>query len=232
MENRKRTMLIRERIGGSSDVGEQLELQRPDQLPEMRQDCSPSMSAISGVITGVRIINPGAQSRRSRTNARLNSTTGVLLLPSIGQSRYPFRGVKLNRADVEWLLASHESGQGPIEWTPDVRYKAHLGIGSAGCRSAQGAPGWIAARVYAWRAQLGGMVTCDRCAARGSRGAPGRCRSAGSAPGGCRSLRCAPGGCRSAGCAPGGCRTSAVRTWRVPISAVRTWRVPTSAVRI
>ncbi|GAC1391945.1 MAG: hypothetical protein NVS4B11_33480 [Ktedonobacteraceae bacterium] len=35
---------------------------------------------------------------------------------------YQFRGVKLNRADVEWLLAQHENGRGPV----DVRDLAQL----------------------------------------------------------------------------------------------------------
>ncbi len=29
---------------------------------------------------------------------------------------YQFSGVKLNRADVEWLLAQHENGRGPVDW--------------------------------------------------------------------------------------------------------------------
>ncbi len=29
---------------------------------------------------------------------------------------YKFRGVKLNCADVEWLLANHENGHGPVDW--------------------------------------------------------------------------------------------------------------------
>src|SRR5262249_54340451 len=31
-------------------------------------------------------------------------------------SAYPFEGVALDRADVEWLLATHENGRGPIDW--------------------------------------------------------------------------------------------------------------------
>jgi hypothetical protein len=29
---------------------------------------------------------------------------------------FPFKDIKLYRADVEWLLATHEDGQGPINW--------------------------------------------------------------------------------------------------------------------
>jgi uncharacterized protein YjbI with pentapeptide repeats len=28
---------------------------------------------------------------------------------------YPFKGVRLNRADIEWLLATHEDGRGPVD---------------------------------------------------------------------------------------------------------------------
>ncbi len=29
---------------------------------------------------------------------------------------YSFKGMRLNRADVEWLLATHDAGQGPVDW--------------------------------------------------------------------------------------------------------------------
>lgn len=38
------------------------------------------------------------------------------IVPDIKKGMYPFRGVKLSRADVEWLLATHENGRGPIDW--------------------------------------------------------------------------------------------------------------------
>ncbi|SRR5258708_32250552 len=38
------------------------------------------------------------------------------ITPDIAQGIYPFQGIKLNRADIEWLLATHENGCGPIEW--------------------------------------------------------------------------------------------------------------------
>src|SRR5690242_16210568 len=40
------------------------------------------------------------------------------ILPDIKQGIYPFKGVRLSRADVEWLLATHESGSmlGPVDW--------------------------------------------------------------------------------------------------------------------
>jgi hypothetical protein len=34
-----------------------------------------------------------------------------LITPNIEQGIYPFKEVKLSRADVEWLLATHENGR-------------------------------------------------------------------------------------------------------------------------
>lgn len=39
--------------------------------------------------------------------------------PDIEHGIYPFKGVKLNRADVEWLLATHENGRGPVDWSDE-----------------------------------------------------------------------------------------------------------------
>src|SRR5260221_13048874 len=38
------------------------------------------------------------------------------ITPNIGQDVYPFKGVVLARADVEWLLATHDGGRGPAGW--------------------------------------------------------------------------------------------------------------------
>lgn len=37
-------------------------------------------------------------------------------LPDIKQGVYPLKGEKLDRADVEWLLANHDAGSGPVDW--------------------------------------------------------------------------------------------------------------------
>src|SRR6266851_4054604 len=37
------------------------------------------------------------------------------LVPDIEKGIYPFKGMKLDRADVEWLLATHEGG--PVNWS-------------------------------------------------------------------------------------------------------------------
>lgn len=39
------------------------------------------------------------------------------IVPDIEKGIYPFKDVKLSRADVEWLLTTHENGHGPVDWT-------------------------------------------------------------------------------------------------------------------
>jgi uncharacterized protein YjbI with pentapeptide repeats len=39
-----------------------------------------------------------------------------VIMPDIQQGIYPFKGIKLNRTDVEWLLATHKGGQEPLDW--------------------------------------------------------------------------------------------------------------------
>lgn len=41
--------------------------------------------------------------------------------------RYPFKDVPLNRADVEWLLATHEDGRGPVDWN-DLSQRNRWGL--------------------------------------------------------------------------------------------------------
>jgi hypothetical protein len=38
------------------------------------------------------------------------------IVPDIQRGIYPFKNIKLGRADIEWLLATHDDGRGPIEW--------------------------------------------------------------------------------------------------------------------
>lgn len=40
---------------------------------------------------------------------------------------YPFRNIKLSRADVEWLLATHEDGRGPVDCS-DESQRERVGI--------------------------------------------------------------------------------------------------------
>jgi uncharacterized protein YjbI with pentapeptide repeats len=48
-------------------------------------------------------------------------------VPDIEKGIYPFKGMKLNRADVEWLLATHEHGRGPVDWS-DESQKGRIGL--------------------------------------------------------------------------------------------------------
>lgn len=41
------------------------------------------------------------------------------IVPDIEKGIYPFRDIKLSRADVEWLLVTHESGRGPVDWSDE-----------------------------------------------------------------------------------------------------------------
>ena len=47
--------------------------------------------------------------------------------PDIEHGIYPFKDVELNRADIEWLLATHENGRGPVDWN-DERQRKREGL--------------------------------------------------------------------------------------------------------
>src|SRR5207248_6491811 len=52
--------------------------------------------------------------------------------PNLEQGIYPFKDIKLNRADVEWLLATHENGRGPVDWEdPNQRGRKGLDLRGA-----------------------------------------------------------------------------------------------------
>ena len=48
-------------------------------------------------------------------------------LPDIKKGVYPFKNVRLSRADIEWLLVTHEEGRGPVEWD-DTRQRMRRGL--------------------------------------------------------------------------------------------------------
>lgn len=55
---------------------------------------------------------------------RQNTLTACLATqPDIKQGIYPFKGVRLTRADVEWLLVNHENGLGPVDWNDEQQRK-------------------------------------------------------------------------------------------------------------
>ncbi len=43
--------------------------------------------------------------------------------PDSVRGTYPFKNIKLDRADVEWLLATHEHGRGPIDWSDEHQHE-------------------------------------------------------------------------------------------------------------
>ena len=51
----------------------------------------------------------------------------LMIVPDIQRGIYPFINVPLTRADVEWLLATHEHGLGPIDWN-DTTQRERYGI--------------------------------------------------------------------------------------------------------
>jgi hypothetical protein len=59
--------------------------------------------------------------------------------PDTNSSIYPFRdvngGIKLMRADLEWLIATHESGgmRGPVDWG-DKKQRRRLGLDLRGAQ--------------------------------------------------------------------------------------------------
>ncbi len=60
------------------------------------------------------------------------------IVPDIQRDIYPFKGMKLSRADIEWLLATHENGCGPIDWSDtNQQERRGLDVRGADLRGAQ-----------------------------------------------------------------------------------------------
>lgn len=49
------------------------------------------------------------------------------VVPNLASATFPFRGIALARADVEWLLATHEEHRGPVDWE-DVAQRQRVGL--------------------------------------------------------------------------------------------------------
>ncbi len=49
------------------------------------------------------------------------------ITPDVRQGIYPFKDIKLNRADMEWLLATHENGRGPVDYS-DASQRLRVGL--------------------------------------------------------------------------------------------------------
>ncbi|HLX58011.1 MAG TPA: pentapeptide repeat-containing protein [Ktedonobacteraceae bacterium] len=57
------------------------------------------------------------------------------ITPDPRQGAYPFKDIALSRADVEWLLATHENGRGPVDWSDESqRERAGLDLRGADLR--------------------------------------------------------------------------------------------------
>jgi len=57
-------------------------------------------------------------------------------IPDIKQGIYPFKDIKLTRADIEWLLANHENGRGPVDWVDEQqRERSGLDLRGANLRN-------------------------------------------------------------------------------------------------
>jgi uncharacterized protein YjbI with pentapeptide repeats len=73
------------------------------------------------------------------------------ITPDIEKRIYPFKDMKLSRADIEWLLATHESGGkiGPVEWSDESqRERQGLDLRGANLRRLN-LSGLPLARIYA-----------------------------------------------------------------------------------
>ena len=53
--------------------------------------------------------------------------TCLSIIPDLDQGIYPFKDMPLSRADVEWLLATHEDGRGPVD-IYDAQQRARSGV--------------------------------------------------------------------------------------------------------
>jgi uncharacterized protein YjbI with pentapeptide repeats len=49
------------------------------------------------------------------------------ITPDVVRGEFPFKGVRLKRADIEWLLATHEDGRGPVD-PHDERQRERVGL--------------------------------------------------------------------------------------------------------
>src|SRR5436305_5563776 len=47
----------------------------------------------------------------------------LALSADIAHGHFPLKDVYLSRADIEWLLATHDEGRGPIDWLDPLQQK-------------------------------------------------------------------------------------------------------------
>jgi len=69
--------------------------------------------------------------------------------PDVKHGIYPFEDIALTRADVEWLLATHENGRGPVDWN-DASQRNRQGLDLRGGNLSQADLSYLPlARIYA-----------------------------------------------------------------------------------
>jgi uncharacterized protein YjbI with pentapeptide repeats len=77
-------------------------------------------------------LEPEISAERQALLAERRTTT-----PDVRARGYPFSAISLSRADVEWLLATHENGRGPVHWDdPAQRERVGLDLRGADLRGA------------------------------------------------------------------------------------------------
>src|SRR5437868_15125272 len=47
----------------------------------------------------------------------------LTITPDVKQGIYPFKDIKLTRAEVAWLLIKHENGRGHVDWHDESQGK-------------------------------------------------------------------------------------------------------------
>jgi uncharacterized protein YjbI with pentapeptide repeats len=80
---------------------------------------------------------------------------------------YRFKDIKLNRADVEWLLATHDNGKGPVDWD-ELSERKRIGVDVRGADlSGIDLNSLPLARLHGglWGDEWGRAVTAQRAAA-------------------------------------------------------------------
>src|SRR6266487_2796626 len=78
------------------------------------------------------------------------------------QGSYPFRGMTLTRADIEWLLVTHDEGLGPVDWNEESHRK-RKGLDLRGAHVSEGTD-----LSYLPLARLQGGLWFDEMASLGS----------------------------------------------------------------
>ena len=80
-----------------------------------------------GKLTGKRKDTPGATPPEIDNERQKYLAERRCITPDIEHGIYPFKDIKLNRTDIEWLLATHENGRGRVDWN-DTSKHARRGL--------------------------------------------------------------------------------------------------------